>query len=128
MSKENTTNTTVQQNTGISDEDWAVVQNMLAKTDEEIKLEELAKRAAQAKARRKVIKRRKQRRIASIFNWINAFLTGSFIFQFVIKFLDYKFPEDDASFFAWFLFIYIILVAVFGSVGEYIGERINDKG
>lgn len=123
MTKENATKI----NEGISNEDWEPIQRMLAKREEEKALEEFARKAARAKARRKAIKKRKQQRIASILNWVSITLAGSFIFQFIIKILDMKFPTDDSNFFGWLLIAWMFLVCIAGYVGEYIGTHIKDK-
>ena len=121
------TTTSKTRETGIDDEYFADIQKMFAKRDEQKKAEESARRAAARIQAREEKKLKKKRKIASTLSWINAFISGTAAYIFVIKWLDKIVAVGDSRFFGWCFFAYLIIVCVFGVVGEYIELRIWDK-
>lgn len=119
--------TTTNQEFGVDDEYWRDIQKMFAKSNEQKKAEESARRAAVRIEAREQKKLNKRRKIASILSWTNAFISASAACLFAFKWIDKVVAIDDTRFFGWCFLAYLFIVAIFGTVGEYIELRIWDK-
>lgn len=120
MSENKKTTTTIDQNFGVDDEHWEGIQRIFEKRNDNVKIVSRIEERKQ----KKIIKKKK---IASALSWINAFVSSTAICLFILSWIDKVIATDDPRFLGVYIIAYFVMVAVFGSVGEYIELQIWDK-
>ena len=119
--------TTTANNQELEDKHWADLERVFSKSNETKMLEEYERKTQariEARRRRKIYKKRK---IASILSWTNTFISAFAVCLLVFALINKLVAVEDSRFYGWCFLAYIVIVAIFVSVGEYIELRIWDK-